>query len=83
MDPRAGVPRLATARRVRRVARALVARLGSCIGNRHYIRVLQLLANHTVDHMEGVLAGCLSRGELDAATITGAARGDARRAVHQ
>ncbi|MBP3955617.1 IS21 family transposase [Gemmata sp. G18] len=53
---------------------ALVARLGSCIGNRHYIRVLQLLANHTVDHMEGVLAGCLSRGELDAATITGAAR---------
>jgi hypothetical protein len=53
---------------------ALVARLGSCVGTRHYIRVLQLLTNHSVDYLASVIAGCLSRGELDAAIITAAAR---------
>jgi transposase len=53
---------------------ALVARLGSCVGTRHYIRVLQLLASHPAERLEAVLVGCLSRGELDAASITGAAR---------
>jgi hypothetical protein len=53
---------------------ALADRLGSCVGTRHYIRVLQLLASHSVDRLEAVIAGCLSRGELDAATIIDAAR---------
>jgi transposase len=53
---------------------ALVTRLGSCVGTRHYIRVLQLLTNHSISHIEGVVAGCLSRGELDATIITAAAR---------
>jgi hypothetical protein len=53
---------------------ALVARFGSCVGTRHYIRVLQLLASHPAERLGAVAAGCLSRGELDAATITAAAR---------
>jgi transposase len=53
---------------------ALVGRLGSCVGTRHYIRVLQLLANHTAERLASVIAGCLARGELDAAIITAAAR---------
>jgi transposase len=53
---------------------AFVERLGSCVGTRHYIRVLQLLANHPVDHVTPVISGCLSRGELDAGIIVAAAR---------
>jgi transposase len=53
---------------------ALVGRLGSCVGTRHYIRVLQLLANHSVACVESVIAGCVSRGELDAGIIAAAAR---------
>jgi hypothetical protein len=53
--------------------RSLEGRLGSCVGTRHYIRVLQLLANHPLDRVEAVVAGCLSRGELDAGVITAAA----------
>jgi hypothetical protein len=53
---------------------ALVARLGSCVGNRHYIRVLQLLATHPAERLSPVIAGCMARDELDATTITGAAR---------
>jgi transposase len=52
----------------------LEERLGSCVGTRHYIRVLQLLANHAIDHIESVIAGCLSRGQLDATVIIAAAR---------
>jgi hypothetical protein len=53
---------------------ALVGRLGSCVGTRHYIRVLQLLASHPAERLAPVVAGCLARGELDAATVTAAAR---------
>jgi DNA replication protein DnaC len=53
---------------------ALVVRFGSCVGTRHYIRVLQLLASHPVERLEAVIAGCLSRGELDATTIAAVAR---------
>jgi transposase len=53
---------------------ALVGRWGSCVGTRHYIRVLQLLANHPVECLAPVLAGCLMRGALDAATIATTAR---------
>jgi transposase len=53
---------------------ALVERLGSCVGTRHYIRVLQLLANHPAEQLAAVVADCLVRGELDAAIITAVAR---------
>jgi hypothetical protein len=53
---------------------ALVARLGSRVGTRHFIRVLQLLANHSVERIEAVVTGCLARGELDAATVIAGAR---------
>jgi transposase len=53
---------------------ALAGRLGSCVGTRHYIRVLQLLAGHPAEHVGSVIAGCLSRGELDAGLIAAAAR---------
>ncbi len=53
---------------------ALDARLGSRAGARHYIRVLQLLASHPVERLEAVVAGCLSRGELDATIIIAATR---------
>jgi transposase len=58
--------------------RCLEGRFGSCVGTRHYIRVLQLLANHAVERVEAVVAGCLARGELDAGVITAAARSLAR-----
>jgi transposase len=54
--------------------RALEDRLGVHAGARHYIRVLQLLALHTIARVAVVIADCLSRGELDATTITAAAR---------
>jgi transposase len=53
---------------------ALEGRLGSCVGTRHYIRVLQLLTYHSVDCVESVIAGCVSRGELDAGIITATIR---------
>jgi transposase len=53
---------------------ALVTRLGSCIGTRHHIRVLQLLASHPIERLASVVTGCLERGELDATLITAAAR---------
>jgi transposase len=54
--------------------RALEDRLGVQAGTRHYIRVLQLLALHSIDRVATVIADCLSRGELDAAIITAATR---------
>jgi len=53
---------------------ALEARFGSRAGARHYIRVLQLLANNPIERLASVIAGCLARGELDAAVIAAAAR---------
>lgn len=53
---------------------ALVTRFGSCVGTRHYVRVLQLLTNHPVEQLATVITGCLSRNELDATIITSAAR---------
>jgi hypothetical protein len=53
---------------------ALNARFGSRAASRHYIRVLQLLASYPTERLEAVVAGCLSRGELDATVIIAAAR---------
>jgi hypothetical protein len=35
---------------------------------------LQLLASHSVDHLQSVITQCLSRGELDATILIAAAR---------
>jgi transposase len=53
---------------------ALITRLGSRVGTRHYIRVLQLLASHSAQRLATVIAACLTRGELDATVITATAR---------
>jgi transposase len=53
---------------------ALAERLGACVGTRHYIRVLQLLANHPVERIASVITDRLSCDGLDAAVITAAAR---------
>lgn len=53
---------------------ALAERFGSSAGTRHYVRVLQLLASHPAERLGAVVAGFLSRGELDATTIIAAAR---------
>jgi len=54
--------------------RTLEARLGSRAGANHYIRVLQLLANHSIEQMENVITGCLPCGNLDADMVIAAAR---------
>jgi transposase len=42
---------------------------GSCLGTRHYIRVLQLLTNYPIEPVENAIASCLSSGSLDAAVV--------------
>jgi hypothetical protein len=54
--------------------RALEDRLGVHAGTRHYIRVLQLLALHSIGRVATVIADCLTRGEHDAGIIAAAAR---------
>jgi transposase len=57
---------------------ALEARLGPRTGSRQYIRVLQLLAHHSVDRVERAIGLCRSRGDPDAAAVTAAAEQLAR-----
>jgi transposase len=42
---------------------------GSCLGTRHYIRVLQLLTNYPIEPVENAIASCLASGSLDAAVV--------------
>src|SRR5262249_36145707 len=49
------------------------ARLGPATGARHYIRVLQLLAHHSVDLVERAIHASRTRAYPDAAAITAAA----------
>ena len=58
--------------------RALEARLGPRAGARQYIRVLQLLAHHTVSRVERAIGACQSRGAPDAAAVAAAAERLAR-----
>ena len=53
---------------------ALAERLGVQPGARQYIRVLQLLALHSIDRVESAISGCLACGSLDAGVITEAVR---------
>jgi transposase len=48
---------------------ALEKRLGLRTGTRHYIRVLQLLAQHPLARVERAIDLCQARGAADAATI--------------
>jgi len=50
--------------------RDLEARLGSRSGTRQYIRVLQLLAHHSVERVEHGIQSCQTRGSTDAVAIT-------------
>jgi transposase len=48
---------------------ALEARHGATAGARHYVRVLQLLAEHPLERVQEAVAGCLHRDELHAERI--------------
>jgi hypothetical protein len=50
----------------------LEARLGRATGARHFIRVLQLLAHHSVSHVEQAITACRGRTTLDAPAISAA-----------
>jgi hypothetical protein len=52
--------------------RDLEVRLGQRRGAQHFIRVLQLLAQHPLERVEHGIRLCRSRGRADAATITAA-----------
>jgi hypothetical protein len=57
-----------------RLRQALEARHGPPAGSRHYIRVLQLLAEHPLERVEQAAAACLRRSELHAERIDAVAR---------
>jgi hypothetical protein len=52
-----------------RLRQALEARHGPAAGARHYVRVLQLLAEQPLERVEQAAAACLRRGELHAERI--------------
>jgi transposase len=52
-----------------RLRQSLEQRHGSTAGSRHYVRVLQLLADHTVDRVERAIAVCVRRDECHAERI--------------
>jgi hypothetical protein len=49
--------------------RSLEERHGSCVGTRHYIRVLSLLTNYPIKDVENAIASSLASGNLDAAIV--------------
>jgi hypothetical protein len=53
---------------------ALETRHGPTAGARHYVRVLQLLAEHPLAQVQGAVETCQRRGELHAERIAAAAR---------
>ena len=57
-----------------RLRQALEARHGGPAGARHYVRVLQLLAEHPPERVEQAAAACLRRGELHAERVGAEAR---------
>jgi transposase len=52
-----------------RLRQALEARHGAPAGARHYVRVLQLLAEHPLERVEQAVGACLRRGELHAERV--------------
>jgi hypothetical protein len=57
-----------------RLRQALELRHGPTAGARHYVRVLQLLAEHALEHVEQAAVACLRRGELHAERVSAEAR---------
>jgi transposase len=57
-----------------RLRQALEARHGPTAGARHYIRVLQLLAEHPLERVQAAVEGCLRRDELHAERIAAGVR---------
>jgi transposase len=57
-----------------RLRQALEARHGPPAGARHYVRVLQLLAEHPLGRVEQAAEACLRRGELHAERVAAEAR---------
>src|SRR5205085_11604362 len=57
-----------------RLRQALEGRHGPSAGARHYVRVLQLLAEHPLERVEQAAAACLRRGELHAERVGAEAR---------
>jgi hypothetical protein len=52
-----------------RLRQALEKRYGPPAGTRHYIRVLQLLIEHSLERVEQATQACLRRGEVNAERI--------------
>jgi hypothetical protein len=48
---------------------ALEKRHGKTAGPRHFVRVLQLLAEYSMDRVQAVVESCLAKGELDVAQV--------------
>jgi Mu transposase-like protein len=57
-----------------RLRQALETRHGPRAGARHYVRVLQLLVEHPIEHVEGAVETCLRRDEWHAERIAAEAR---------
>jgi hypothetical protein len=57
-----------------RLRQALEQRHGPSAGARHYVRVLQLLAEHPLEHVQGAVETCLRREELYAERIAAEVR---------
>jgi transposase len=57
-----------------RLRQALEARHGPPAGARHYVRVLQLLAEHPLGRVEQAACACLRRGELRAERVAAEAQ---------
>jgi hypothetical protein len=53
---------------------ALEKRHGHTAGPRHFVRVLQLLGEHPMERVQGVIETCLVKGELDAERIAAQVR---------
>jgi transposase len=57
-----------------RLRQALEGRHGPTAGARHYVRVLQLLAEHPVERVQGAVETCLRRGEMHAERVAAEAQ---------
>jgi transposase len=63
-----------------RLREALERRHGTTSGARHYVRVLQLLTDYSLEHVHGAVETCLRRDELHAEQVAAEARRTAGRA---
>jgi hypothetical protein len=57
-----------------RLRQALEGRHGPSAGARHYVRVLQLLAEHPLERVQGAVETCLRRGDVHAERVAAETR---------